>query len=75
MLKQAQLRYNGMFLGVFDLLGYKRLELAARLERVMALGDYWTARSRVETLLSGKAPGGPAPVGAGTAPAMAEGGH
>lgn len=76
MLAQAQLRYNGMFLGVFDLLGYKRLELAARLERVMALRDYWTARSRVETLLAGKAPGAATPAaGGGAAPAMAGGGH
>lgn len=74
--RQAQLRYNGMFLGVFELLGYKRMEIMAALEYARALADYWTARSALMTLLAGSMAETPAvSVGAAPAAAMEGGGH
>lgn len=51
---EAQLRYNGMFLGVFQLLDVKRREIAAGLGYIDALRDYWTARSDVEQIRLGR---------------------
>ncbi len=54
--QQAQRRYNGMFLGVFELLMIKRMELRASLGYIAALENYWRARFEMEEILSGKLP-------------------
>ncbi|MCF8144000.1 MAG: TolC family protein [Deltaproteobacteria bacterium] len=54
--QQAQRRYNGMFLGVFDLLMIKRMEIRASLGYIDALKTYWMAQSDMEELLAGKLP-------------------
>ena len=61
MVEEAQLRYNGMLIGVHELLAEKREELMARREGVEALRDYWLARLRFEEVLGG-----------GTVPAAAD---
>ena len=52
--EQTLLQYNAMQLGVFELLGARRDELAARLAGVEALRDYWTAHAELEALLAGR---------------------
>jgi outer membrane protein, heavy metal efflux system len=54
--RHAQRQYNGMFLGVFDLLMAKRKELRAALGHVDALETYWLAQSDMEEMLAGKLP-------------------
>ena len=56
MTRQAQRRYNGMFLGVFELLMIKRMEIQASLGRIDKLKDYWLARMDLDEILSGKLP-------------------
>jgi cobalt-zinc-cadmium efflux system outer membrane protein len=46
--EQAQLEYNGMQAGVYQLLQAKRDEIAAAREYVAALRDYWTARTTLD---------------------------
>jgi cobalt-zinc-cadmium efflux system outer membrane protein len=53
-LRQTHLRYNAMFLGVFQLLQAKQLEVAARRRYIDELANYWTARVELETLLQGR---------------------
>lgn len=53
MVEEAQRLYNGMLIGVYDLLGEKREELRARREMVEALRDYWLARLRLDEALGG----------------------
>ncbi|MFO8008749.1 MAG: TolC family protein [Candidatus Brocadiia bacterium] len=53
-LRQTQLRYNAMFLGVFELLQAKQLETDARRRYIEALGNYWIVRAEMETLLRGR---------------------
>ena len=50
-LKQTQLLYNGMFIGVFELLATKRSQVDAAAKYVEALRDYWTARTDLEASL------------------------
>ncbi|HVS02850.1 MAG TPA: TolC family protein [Thermoanaerobaculia bacterium] len=54
--QQTQLHYNGMFVGVFQLLDAKRREMEAARAYVAALRDYWLAESAVEQLLAGRLP-------------------
>jgi cobalt-zinc-cadmium efflux system outer membrane protein len=54
--RQTQLHYNGMFLGVFQLLDAKRREVEAGREYVTALRDYWLARGALEQVLAGRLP-------------------
>lgn len=54
--RQTQLHYNGMFLGIFQLLDAKRREIEAGRDYVMALREYWLARGQLETLLAGRLP-------------------
>ena len=52
-LSLTQLEYNAMLLGAFDLIR-ARQELADALhEQVMAIRDYWLARTDLETAMSG----------------------
>lgn len=47
------LAYNGMLLGVFDLLADSRDQVASVTGYVEALRDYWVAESRLQTALTG----------------------
>jgi cobalt-zinc-cadmium efflux system outer membrane protein len=53
-LAQAQLEYNGMQVGVFQLLAAKREALAAAEQLVLLRREYWLARLRAEQLLAGR---------------------
>jgi outer membrane protein, heavy metal efflux system len=55
-LEQTQLHYNGMQLGVFQLVDAKRQALASEQQYVLALRDYWLRRTAVEQLLAGSMP-------------------
>jgi outer membrane protein TolC len=54
------LAYNGMLLGVFDLLADSRDQVTSVTGYVEALRDYWVAESRLQTALTG-GPAAPAP--------------
>jgi outer membrane protein, heavy metal efflux system len=56
MTRQAQRRYNGMFMGVFELLMIKRMEIQASLGYVNAMKKYWIARTDMAEILSGRLP-------------------
>jgi cobalt-zinc-cadmium efflux system outer membrane protein len=53
---QTQLRYNAMFMGIFQLLEAKEQEINAGERYVEALRDYWVARSRLEQIVQGRIP-------------------
>lgn len=55
--EQTQLHYNGMFVGVFQLLDAKRKEIDAGRELVRATRDYWLAAGAGEQLAAGRLPG------------------
>ena len=52
-LDQSQLEYNGMLIGVYQLLQAKRDQIAAGREYVVALREYWTARAALDAALGG----------------------
>jgi outer membrane protein, heavy metal efflux system len=54
--RETQLQYNAMQLGVFDLLRAREQQIQAALAYVETLLDYWLARSELEQLLSGRLP-------------------
>lgn len=54
--RQTQLLYNGMFVGVFDLLETKREQIDAAKEYIDALKEYWAARTELEAALGRKLP-------------------
>ncbi len=56
MTQQAQRRYNGMFLGVFELLMIKRMEIEASMGYVDTLQKYWMAHTDITEILSGSLP-------------------
>jgi len=66
------LRYNGMLIGVFELLADARAQVAAVNAYLDALRDYWIARADLELALIGK-PGLAMPAMAGSAPPAAAG--
>jgi hypothetical protein len=53
---EAQKRLNAMQIGAFELLRTKQEEIDAGRAMVAALRDYWVARGRLETILSGRIP-------------------
>ena len=57
-LDQTQLRYNGMLVGVFQLLTAKRDEIDAAAQYVEELRTYWTSRADLERAIGGPLPGG-----------------
>ncbi|MDZ7699104.1 MAG: TolC family protein [Deltaproteobacteria bacterium] len=80
MTKQAQRRYNGMFLSVFELLMIKRMEIRASMGSIDKLKDYWMAQADMDEILAGKLPdrsGGVTPVSMMTGPGQGagRGGH
>ncbi len=53
---QTELQYNGMYLGVFQLLQAKEEEIDASRQYIEALRDYWIARAELEQALGGRLP-------------------
>ncbi|HEX2251770.1 MAG TPA: TolC family protein, partial [Thermoanaerobaculia bacterium] len=54
--EQSQLHYNGMFLGVFQLLDARRREIEAGRAYVTALRDFWLADNALDQLAAGPQP-------------------
>ena len=52
-LEQSQLHYNGMLMGLYDLIAAQRQSLEARRSSILARRDYWIARFEVENTLGG----------------------
>jgi cobalt-zinc-cadmium efflux system outer membrane protein len=55
---QTLLRYNGMFVGVFQLLEAKQDQIDAARDYILALADYWLARTELEKVLGRRIPTG-----------------
>ncbi len=53
-LHRTQLQYNGMFIGVFQLLQAKRSQIEAGRSYIEHLRDYWIARSDLEQAVGGR---------------------
>lgn len=53
---ENQRYYNGMLLGVYELLASRREEIAAARDFIGAAKDYWIARSDLEKALAGPVP-------------------
>jgi cobalt-zinc-cadmium efflux system outer membrane protein len=53
---EAQLQYNAMQLGVFDLLRVREQQIQAAVAYIETLLDYWLARTDVGHILSGRLP-------------------
>jgi cobalt-zinc-cadmium efflux system outer membrane protein len=52
--EESQLEYNGMLLGVFQLLQAKQSEIDAGRDWIEALRDYWIARAQLESAVGGR---------------------
>ena len=73
---EVLLRYNGMLLGVFDLLGDMRGNMMAVNAAIEAQRDFWLADADLQTTLSGTSAGGLAGIKAGASGAgEAKAGH
>jgi outer membrane protein TolC len=66
------LRYNGMLLGVFELLADARDQVRSVTEAVQALRDYWVADANLQTALTGRSPAAGSPVAPSRAAASPE---
>ncbi len=64
--EEGLLRYNGMLIGVWDLLADARQRILGQQAATRALRDFWIAETRLEMSLNG--PGGAVQLGAGAAP-------
>ncbi|GAB4560596.1 MAG: TolC family protein [Rhizobacter sp.] len=64
------LRYNGMLIGVFELLADARAQIASVNAAIEAKRDFWVAQADLDMALIGK-PSLAAPAGASSGPAMA----
>ena len=62
------LRYNGMLIGVFELLADAREQVRGVTDYVQALRDFWVAETHLHSALTGRSPGSSA---MGAAPAAA----
>jgi outer membrane protein TolC len=51
------LRYNGMLIGVFELLADSREQVRGVTDYVQALRDFWVAETNLQTALTGRSPG------------------
>lgn len=51
------LRYNGMLIGVFELLADSREQVSSVTGYVEALRDFWVAQTNLQTALTGRSPG------------------
>jgi cobalt-zinc-cadmium efflux system outer membrane protein len=72
--EQTLLQFNGMFVGVFQLLQARRDEISAAAEYIAALRDYWTARAELQRSIGGGAlpSAGPATTQDAAPPASAQ---
>lgn len=52
--EENQLRYNGMLIGIFDLLADARTQIISVNNSIEALRDFWTAQADLEMALIGK---------------------
>lgn len=68
------LRYNGMLIGVFELLADARSQISAVNAAIEAQRDYWLAEADLQMVLVGS-PGKMSAPSASSAPAEAAGGH
>jgi outer membrane protein, multidrug efflux system len=66
------LRYNGMLIGVFDLLNDTRTNISAVSASIDALRDFWLIETDLQTVLTGTSPGGLANLQSGAAGGGAE---
>jgi cobalt-zinc-cadmium efflux system outer membrane protein len=64
---EAQLQYNAMQVGIFDLLRDRQEQIEAAVEYVEILREYWMARADLLHLMSGRLPAADAAPPAGTA--------
>ncbi len=70
--EETLLRYNGMLVGVFELLAEARQQVASVTDAIAALRDFWLAQTDLDAVMSGAAPRGVAvkpavvPASAGT---------
>lgn len=55
---QTQLLFNGMFVGVFQVLEAKQDQIDAARDYIRALADYWLARTELEKVLGRRLPTG-----------------
>jgi cobalt-zinc-cadmium efflux system outer membrane protein len=53
-LLETQKQFNGMFVGVFDLLEAKREQVEAARQYIEAVRDYWIARAELEQIVGGR---------------------
>jgi outer membrane protein TolC len=51
------LRYNGMLIGVFELLADSREQVRGVTDYVQALREFWVAETNLQTALTGRSPG------------------
>jgi hypothetical protein len=70
--EESLLRYNGMLIGVFELLADARESVAAVNAAIDAQRDFWLADANLQAAQNGAAAG--MRTAAGAAPAMAAGG-
>lgn len=54
--EESLLRYNGMLIGVFELLADSREQIASVTGYVEALRDFWVAQTNLQTALTGRSP-------------------
>jgi cobalt-zinc-cadmium efflux system outer membrane protein len=59
--EQSQLHYNGMFVGVFELLQARRDEVEAGRDYLDALKDYWVSRTDLAKAVGSSLPAGAVP--------------
>ncbi len=69
------LRYNGMLIGVFELLADSRDQVASVTGYVEALRDFWLAETDLQTSLTGRSPGGDVASRVTASAAPSVGGH
>lgn len=70
------LRYNGMLIGVFELLADARDQVRSVTEHVQALRDFWVAQTQLQTALTGRSPSaGPSSSPSSSAAPEQSGGH
>ncbi len=53
-LDEAQLFYNGMLLGLYQLIDIKQAQVMAHAQYIAALRDYWSARADLERAVGGQ---------------------
>ena len=74
-MEQAQLEYNAMQIGLYELLAAKQAQVDSVRAYIRTVRDYWIARAELERALGGRVPGAStasSPVASATAPAAAQ---